>query len=63
MSATEEKVTDPVCGMRFKRSKAAATSSYGGRTIYFCTDACRRQFEENPEIFVTSGSGREQEQC
>ncbi|MFQ5890070.1 MAG: YHS domain-containing protein, partial [Gemmatimonadota bacterium] len=46
------KVTDPVCGMRFKPEKAVARAEFGGKTYYFCTMACRRRFEKEPGRYV-----------
>ncbi len=46
------KVTDPVCGMRFEQKKAVTSVEYQGRTYYFCTEACRRQFEEDPDRYL-----------
>ncbi len=46
------KVTDPVCGMSFKIEKAVAMSEYGGKSYYFCTEACKRQFDEDPARYV-----------
>ena len=43
---------DPVCGAQINAHHAAATVVYGGKTIYFCSEACRSQFEQNPEEFV-----------
>jgi uncharacterized protein len=37
--------TDPVCGMTVDRDKAPTTSSAAG-THYFCSEHCRRSFEE-----------------
>lgn len=52
------KVTDPVCGMEFIQEKAAARAEYKGRTYYFCTEACHRQFERRPEKYAkTSEAG------
>jgi uncharacterized membrane protein YraQ (UPF0718 family)/YHS domain-containing protein len=42
---------DPVCGMTVDRSKAA-TSEYGGRTVYFCGPACKAKFDAEPERYV-----------
>ncbi|HMU60994.1 MAG TPA: YHS domain-containing protein [Gemmatimonadales bacterium] len=52
------KVTDPVCGMKFLPEKAAATLQYGNQTYYFCADACRKQFEAEPERFLRDLGGR-----
>ena len=46
------KVTDPVCGMQLDTAKAAAQVQYQGQTYYFCTEACRKQFEADPAKYV-----------
>ncbi len=48
-------VTDPVCGMELDDSQAAAQTIYGDERYFFCSEDCRRTFEENPEEFVTTG--------
>lgn len=45
-------VTDPVCGMRFDASKAAATSEYSGTVYYFCGAGCKKTFDEDPKQYV-----------
>ncbi len=45
-------VKDPVCGMEIDSSQAAAQTVYGGQHYFFCSEDCRRTFEENPEEFV-----------
>ena len=45
-------VTDPVCGTQVEPNQAAAQAEYGGRAYYFCSEECRRTFEEDPEAFV-----------
>ena len=45
-------VTDPVCGMRIEDSEAAGTMEYGGKTYYFCSQACRETFEADPASFA-----------
>ena len=42
---------DPVCGMNIRPAQAAGTSEYRGRTIYFCADACKQEFDANPERY------------
>ncbi|WP_010121551.1 heavy metal translocating P-type ATPase [Corynebacterium nuruki] len=49
-------VTDPVCGMTIHPEDAAATEEYGGRTYYFCSEHCHRQFTADPEKYVTDSS-------
>ncbi|MCL5062224.1 MAG: heavy metal translocating P-type ATPase, partial [Nitrospirae bacterium] len=46
------KVTDPVCKMVIEDKDAAATSIYKGATYYFCSKACKEDFDKNPETFV-----------
>ncbi len=36
--------TDPVCGMRVDRDKALRRNA-GGRTLYFCSEHCLKEFE------------------
>jgi YHS domain-containing protein len=43
---------DPVCGMQVDEQKAAAKTKYGNRDYYFCSQDCKRQFEQNPERYV-----------
>ena len=43
---------DPVCGMQVDEKKAAATSHYKGQAYYFCSTACKGQFEKEPEKFL-----------
>lgn len=42
---------DPVCGMAVEEAGAAA-EVYNGRTYYFCSQGCRREFLEEPARFV-----------
>ena len=51
VTADDEK--DPVFGMRVKASAAGQkTSPYEGKTYHFCSDACKRQFDENPRKYL-----------
>lgn len=53
-------VTDPVCGMQFDSSQAAAQTIYQDQVYFFCSEDCRRTFEENPKEFVGQlGQARE----
>ena len=51
------KVKDPVCGMEFDSSQAEAQTIHEGQSYFFCSQECRRIFEENPKEFVNSSSG------
>src|SRR4030067_1471818 len=43
---------DPVCGMEVDEKKAAATSSYKGKTYYFCPQSGKEKFDQKPEAFI-----------
>jgi YHS domain-containing protein len=51
------KVIDPVCGMAIKPEKAVATITYEGQLYYFCTEACKKQFEDSPARFASYRPG------
>jgi Cu+-exporting ATPase len=45
-------VIDPVCKMTVEERNAAASSLYKGTTYHFCSKACKKDFDENPESFI-----------
>ncbi len=47
-------VTDPVCGMRFRKSVATAEVEQAGRTYFFCSDICHEKFLKEPRRYVPS---------
>lgn len=46
------KVTDPVCKMTIEDKDAAGTSSYKGKTYYFCAEQCKDDFEKAPGAYL-----------
>lgn len=42
---------DPVCGMEVDPDAAAASFEYEGKTYYFCAEACKEKFENEPKKF------------
>jgi Cu+-exporting ATPase len=40
---------DPVCGMMVDEKKPRFTSNHAGKTIYFCSAACKASFDKNPQ--------------
>ena len=42
------KVKDPVCGMKISEKTAAATSEYMDKTFYFCAQAYKNKFDDDP---------------
>lgn len=47
---------DPVCGMEVDEKKAQFQSAFAGKKYYFCSDECRREFEEGPEEFLETAA-------
>lgn len=47
--ATEK---DPVCGMQVDPTNAAGQSDFEGTKFYFCSEECKRKFDENPAQFA-----------
>jgi YHS domain-containing protein len=43
---------DPVCNMNVDEAKAKYTSTYQGKTYYFCSADCKKAFEQHPEKYV-----------
>lgn len=43
---------DPVCGMDVDEAKAAGQADHQGRRYYFCSDSCKRKFEQNPAAYA-----------
>ena len=43
---------DPVCGMDVDENNAPFTTTHKGKTIYFCCQTCKREFEQEPEKFI-----------
>jgi P-type Cu+ transporter len=42
---------DPVCKMEVTEGQEAAHREYDGVTYYFCSKACARKFQQNPESY------------
>jgi uncharacterized membrane protein YraQ (UPF0718 family)/YHS domain-containing protein len=53
-------VTDPVCGMKVDRAKALRLE-HAGRTFHFCSDACRSEFEADPDRYTDKAGARAEE--
>lgn len=48
---------DPVCGMDVTPETAAGKSEYQGKTYYFCSPGCKRDFDKDPGRYVKSSDG------
>lgn len=49
---------DPVCGMQVDEQDAAGQSEHGGQTYYFCSQGCKRKFDQDPEQYAGETRGR-----
>ena len=56
MNTTTHK--DPVCGMQIEGADAAGQSDYERRTFYFCSSACKEQFDANPAQFTNESENQ-----
>lgn len=47
---------DPICGMEVSEKKASYKAQYNGNgnTYYFCSESCKKRFENNPEKYAGS---------
>ncbi len=43
---------DPVCGMEVNEREAPEKSEYQGQTVYFCSQDCKQEFDQNPNAYV-----------
>jgi P-type Cu+ transporter len=43
---------DPVCGMMVDPKTAAGTSEYQGKTYYFCSPGCKKDFDKEPQKYA-----------
>jgi len=43
---------DPVCGMQVDEETALYRSERDGRTYYFCSPGCKREFDRDPRKFI-----------
>lgn len=49
---------DPVCGMQVNQQNAAGWSAHQGKTFYFCSEDCKKRFDQDPEPYVQLGGAR-----
>ena len=42
---------DPVCGMNVDESKTQYISEINGQKVFFCREACQREFDQNPKKY------------
>ncbi len=44
---------DVVCGMDVREDRAAESSEYNGNTYYFCSESCKKEFDLDPEKYLS----------
>ncbi len=47
---------DVVCGMTVD-ANTAISEEHGGRTFYFCSNDCKKQFDAHPDKYAHESSG------
>lgn len=50
----EGKERDVVCGMTVDPKKTQYHSVYKDKHYYFCSEHCKKQFDQNPTQFISS---------
>lgn len=50
------RVKDVVCGMTIDSDSAAGQSQFEGRTFYFCSAQCKRQFDADPRRYAANAT-------
>jgi YHS domain-containing protein len=56
-------VKDLVCGMDVDEKTAQYTTTYKGKTYYFCAPGCKKTFEMKPDNYIGDSSGHSGHGC
>ena len=54
---------DPICGMEIDEKKAPLSSTYKGKTYYFCAKGCKAAFDKQPEKALDRKEGHHSQGC
>jgi YHS domain-containing protein len=49
---SKKALKDPVCKMTVHEEDARAQSEFEGKKFYFCSDDCKKKFEQKPSNYV-----------
>jgi len=52
MEQTPEPIIKSVCGGILTEPEKYPSAEYHGKRVYFCTHACLRVFEKDPDAFI-----------
>ena len=47
---------DPVCGAQVDDQHAEFQTMFAGKKYFFCSDECRKEFEESPQDYVQTAA-------
>jgi Cu+-exporting ATPase len=47
---TNQTVHDPICHMDITIETAAGSSTWEGKTYYFCSPGCKKDFDDDPPL-------------
>ena len=47
---------DPVCGMNVDENNSQYQTQYGGKKYNFCSDQCKKKFDQQPEQYARSAA-------
>jgi YHS domain-containing protein len=48
--------TDPVCGTTVDERDSEFKTQFAGKKYFFCSDECRKEFEERPDEYLVEAA-------
>lgn len=58
----DNKAKDPICGMKVDK-KTEYSSEYKGNKYYFCSENCKKNFQQQPEKYVAPQENAPAKRC
>ena len=52
----DETAKDPICGMAVKIAGAKITAEFQGKTFYFCSEGCKKEFLKDPAKYAAAAA-------
>jgi len=52
LRAGKKMAVDPICKMNVSENQAKYTSMHNGTSYYFCSAACKQEFDRNPSKYA-----------
>ena len=50
---------DPICKMEVNKLTAKFKSTYNDKILYFCSAGCKKEFDDNPEKYISKEEKRQ----